>query len=121
MGDQHIDDLAATFHRLEETTARIARAAGELQAAGSTLERIDRAMHSELEALTDRLRALQLELANETERAWNRAEAAAQQARRARMMGRVHDATTPEAPIVGRLDPEIWRPVGPVRDPSSEE
>jgi hypothetical protein len=114
-----MDELAARYHRWEEATRRVARAAGELQAARETDAPLAPRLRSELETLADRLRALQMELANETERAWNRAEATARQARRARMMGQVHDATTPEAPLAERPDPEVWRPLGPLDHPGT--
>jgi len=98
-----MDELAARFNQLDELTRRVARAVAELQAA--------RQEAGVLEALADQLQALQVQLANETERAWGRAEATARQARRARLMGRVHDATSPDAPLAERLDPEVWRPL----------
>ena len=98
-----MDELAARFNQLDELTRRVARAVAELQAA--------RQEAGVLEALADQLQALQVQLANETERAWGRAEATARQARRARLMGRVHDATSPDAPLMERLDPEVWRPL----------
>ena len=113
-----MDELARRFHQLEELTRRVARAAGELQAAREMAAPIGARERAELEALADRVQALQVQLANETERAWQRAEAAAAQARRARMMGQVHDATTPDAPVTEQLDPEIWRPLGPPDAPS---
>ena len=107
-----MDELAARYHRLDEVTRRVARAVGELQVSRELATLLEPRLRSELEALADRLQALQVQLANETERAWNRAEATARQARRARLMGRVHEATTPEAPVQ-HLDPAQWRPLGP--------
>ena len=112
-----MEELAARFQQLEELTRRVARAVGELQAAREMDAPIAARERGELDALADRVQALQVQLANETERAWQRAEGHAAQARRARMMGRVHDATTPDAPLTGPLDPEIWRPLGPVDEP----
>ena len=111
-----MDELAGRFHQLEELTRRVARAAGELQAARETGAPLEPRIRTELDAVADRVQALQVQVANETERAWQRAEAHAAQARRARMMGQVHDATTPDAPLSERLDPEIWRPLGPMGD-----
>lgn len=110
-----MDELAGTFHQLEEVTRRVARAVGELQAAREMASPLAPKLRSELETLADHVQALQLQLANETERAWNRAEATAQQARRARMMGQVHDATRPDAPPGGPIDPELWRPIEEIR------
>lgn len=112
-----MDELAGRFHRLDAVTRRVARAVAELQAAREDATGLEPRLGAELEALSDRLQALQLQFANESERAWNRAEAAAQQARRARMMGRVHDATSPDAPIPGGLDPDTWRPLVPPDEP----
>ena len=112
-----MDELARRFEQLEELTRRVARAAGELQAAREMDAPIEARERAELDALADRVQALQVQLANETERAWQRAEAHAAQARRARMMGQVHDATTPDAPLAGPLDPEVWRPLGPIDEP----
>ena len=106
-----MDELAARFGRLDELTGRVARAVGELQAAQEAAADLGPRQRAELEAIVDRLQALQVQLANEAELAWNRAEAAARQARRARMMGHVHDATTPDAPLAGPLDPTAWRPL----------
>ena len=111
-----MDELAARFHRLDEVTRRVARAVGELQAARGE-EALEPRLRSELESLADQLQALQVQLANETERAWNRAEATARQARRARLMGQVHEATTPDAPLAEPLDPELWRPLSPPNEP----
>ena len=110
-----MEELAARFHQLEEATRRVARAVGDLQAAGETVGPLDARLGSELVALAEQLQALQVQLANETERAWNRAEATARQARRARMMGQVHDATTPDAPLTGGFDPDAWRPLSDER------
>jgi hypothetical protein len=107
-----MDELAARYHRLDDVTRRVARAVGELQATRELAASLEPRLRSELEELADRLQALQVQLANETERAWNRAEAAARQTRRARLMGRVHEATTPDA-SVQHLDPAQWRPLGP--------
>ncbi len=106
-----MDELAARFNQLDELTRRVARAVAELQAARQEAGVLEARLRSELEALADQLQALQVQLANETERAWGRAEATARQARRARLMGRVHDATSPDAPLAERLDPEVWRPL----------
>ena len=112
-----MDELARRFEQLEELTRRVARAAGELQVAREMDAPIEARERAELDALADRVQALQVQLANETERAWQRAEAHAARARRARMMGQVHDATTPDAPLAGPLDPEVWRPLGPIDEP----
>ncbi len=97
-----MQDLAARFHRLEELTRRVARAAAELRAASEAGADLEAGLRAELEALADQAQALQMLLANETERAWNRAEAAARQARRSRALGQIHDAATPEAPYRDR-------------------
>jgi len=108
-----MDELAARFEAWDALTRRVARAVGELQAARETEAPLGPGARAELESLADRPQALQVQVANETERAWNRAEAAAQQARRARMMGNVHDATTPEAPLAEPPHPQGWRPLSP--------
>jgi hypothetical protein len=106
-----VDDLQTRFHRLEEATRRVARAASELQVACEVPAPLDPRVRSRLEAIVEQLQALQVELANEAERAWNRAEAAVRQAQRARMVGQIHDAATPDNPIAELIDSQVWRPL----------
>jgi hypothetical protein len=101
------------YERLAALTTRLARAAAELEAARGQAELLSEERLAELDELTDRLQALHLLLANEVERAWNAAEADARRARRAEMMGRVHDAVSADTtlPDEGRRD--IWQTLGP--------
>jgi hypothetical protein len=111
-----VDDLQTRFHQLDEATRRVARAVGELQLACESPAPLESRVRSLLEAIVEQLQALQVELANETERAWNRAEAAVRQAQRARLMDQIHDATTPDAPIVEPIDSQVWRALGSPTD-----
>jgi hypothetical protein len=109
-------EQAARFQQLDELTRRVARAAAELQAARELEIELEPPLRAELEALADRLQALQVQLANEAERAWNRAEATIRQRQRGRIMGQIHDATTPDAPLSGPFD-EAWQTLGEIKDP----
>jgi hypothetical protein len=109
-------EQAARFQQLNELTRRVARAVAELQAARELDVQLEPSVRAELEALADRLQALQMQLANEAERAWNRAEAAIRQRQRGRIMGQIHDATTPDAPVSGPFD-EAWQPLGEIKEP----
>jgi septal ring factor EnvC (AmiA/AmiB activator) len=101
------------YRRLAALTARVARATAELEAAREEHASLQAAQAAELDELADRLQALHVLLANEVERAWNAAEADARRARRAEMMGRVHDAVSAETtlPEAGRGD--VWQTLGP--------
>lgn len=100
------------YHRLADLTARVARAAAELEAAraGSGVLRPRDA--AELEDLADRLQALHLLLANEVERAWNAAEAGARHARRAALLGQIHDAVSAETPLPPESAAGPWHDLG---------
>jgi hypothetical protein len=101
------------YERLAALTARVARAVAELQAGGADTELLAPAQAAELDELADRLQALQVLLANEVERAWNAAEADARQARRAEMMGRVHDAVSAETTLPHERADDVWQTLGP--------
>lgn len=101
------------YEQLAQLTVRVARASAELDAARGAAESLAASQASELVELADRLRALHVLLANEVERAWNAAEADARRARRAEIMGRLHDAVSAETtlPESGRGD--VWQSLGP--------
>lgn len=101
------------YHHLAALTARVARAAAELEAARADLTILPTKQAAELDELTDRLRALHLLVANEVERAWNAAEADARRARRAQLMGRVHDAVSAETTLPSGGAGDLWRTLGP--------
>ncbi len=111
-----MDDPQSRYQRLDELTRRVARAVAELQAARDLAAPLRPPQRGELEALADRLQALQVQLANEAERAWNRAEADIRRRQRGRIMGQIHDATTPEAPLAGPFD-AAWQVLGEIKDP----
>jgi hypothetical protein len=87
------------FERLAALTARIARAAAELEAARAASAVLPASAANALDELADRLQALHLVLANEVERAWNAAEAEARRARQAEILGRTHDAVSAETRV----------------------
>ena len=101
------------YEHLATLTARIARASAELQCAQDDGSLLPTSQRDELEELTDRLQALHVLLANEVERAWNAAEAAAQRDRRAQMMGRVHDAVSAETTLPDGASGGLWQELGP--------
>lgn len=117
------------FEQLAAVTGRVARAAAELEAARSARDVLPASAADLLDELADQVQALHLLLANEVERAWNLAEAEARRARRAEILGRIHDAVTAETPVTGvdvaRLlapsDPSGLAPEGPAAPPDDED
>jgi len=109
MAQAHVE----RYHKLAALTARIARAAAELQAVCSDSSALRRDQAAELDDLSDRLQALHVMLANEVERAWNAAEAYARRERRATLMGRVHDAVSAETTLPDPTKTESWQRFGP--------
>ena len=118
MSEAHIEH----YHRLQALTARIARAVAELEAARAEVGALAAPRADELEAVVDQLQALHLVLANEVERAWNAAEADARRARRAIMLGQVHDAVSAETAQPAFDPAEQWLrldPDGPEGPPTA--
>jgi hypothetical protein len=101
------------FHSLAGLTARVARAAAELEALRPEGALLPERQRRELEELTDRLQALHLLLANEVERAWNAAEADARRRRHAEVIGRVQDAISAETTLPESGLHERWQEFGP--------
>jgi hypothetical protein len=109
MAGAHVD----RYHKLAALTARIARAAAELEAARADTSALPGSQAADLEDLSDRLQALHVLLANDVERAWNAAEAEARRERRAVLMGRVHDAVSAETTLPDPGQTESWQRLGP--------
>jgi hypothetical protein len=109
MGEADID----RYHLLAALTARIARAAAEVEAARGNSASLAAPQAAELEELAERLHALHVLLANEVERAWNSAEADARRARRAEILGRVHDAVSAETTLPDEGRGDLWQTLGP--------
>ena len=101
------------YEQLGGLTGRVARAAAELEAIRADSASLPADQAAELEELADRLQALHVLLANEVERAWNAAEADARRARRAEMMGRLHDAVSAETTLPAGETGELWQRLGP--------
>src|ERR671930_2583346 len=101
------------YRRLAALTARVARATAELEAARAEHASLQAAQAAELDELADRVQALHVRLANEVERAWNAAEADARRARRAEMMGRLHDAVSAETRLPDDALGGLWQSLGP--------
>ena len=106
-------DPVERYHGLAELTARVARSAAELESARDGAGRLGMRESSELEELVDRLQALHVVLANEVERAWNAAEAGARRARRAAILGRIHDAVSAETALPPESFGGAWQELGP--------
>jgi hypothetical protein len=105
------------YHGLAELTAHVARSAAELESAREAAGRLGLRESAELEELVDRLRALHVLLANEVERAWNAAEASARRARRAAILGQIHDAVSAETPLPPEALGGAWQELGPYGPP----
>jgi hypothetical protein len=102
------------YEHLAQLTGQIARAAAELESARPAAAQLAPREAGELDELTERLQALHLVLANEVERAWNAAEASARRARRAEIMGRLHDAVSAETTLPPEAVVELWPELGPL-------
>jgi hypothetical protein len=101
------------YERLAALTAHVARAVAELAAAHDDRPLLEVGQAEELAELSERLQALQVLLANEVERAWNAAEATVRRARRAELIGRVHDAVSAETTLPVESLPGPWLDLGP--------
>lgn len=101
------------YEQLAILTGRVTRAAAELEAARQSADLLPSEQAEELETLFDQARALQALLANDLERAWNAAEAAARRFRRAELIGRVHDAISAETTLPPEARLDLWRDLGP--------
>jgi hypothetical protein len=101
------------YERLAALTCRVARAVAELGAARDGAPLLAAGQAEELAELAERAQALQVLLANEVERAWNAAEATARRARRAEMIGRVHDAVSAETTLPAESLSGPWLNLGP--------
>jgi hypothetical protein len=109
MGQPEID----RYQQLAALGSRVARASAELLAAREAAASLPPGQSLELDELADRLQALHVLVANEVERAWNAAEAAARRARRAELLGRVHDAVSAETTLPDLGPPDHWRSITP--------